>query len=233
MYDTPYRPPTQFSVFPPVIKNVLIINVLAFIAQLTPLLGIVLIKWFALWPIGTPSGLPHPQGFTTTGFWPWQLVTYGFLHSTSGFGHILFNMFMLWMFGVQIENVWGSKRFGIYYIVCVIGAAVAQLAVATLYPQIYYTVGASGGVMGVLLAFGMTFPEQRIYLYFLVPIRAKYLVMGLAAFELFAGISGQQPGVANFAHLGGMLIGLVLILYWRGKLPLPSRRSAYSDRYGD
>lgn len=212
-----FRPVTQFSVFPPVIKNLLIINALIFMAQF--MYGQVLISWFGLWPLGTPF-------VNVPDFWPWQLVTYGFLHSTRGFTHILFNMFALWMFGVQLENTWGSKRFAIYYFVCLIGAGVIQLVVATLaansaVPEIYPTVGASGAVFGILLAFGMIFPNQVIMLIFPpIPMKAKWFVLGYGVLELFFAVSGTQAGVANFAHLGGMLFGFLLIMYWRGKLPI-------------
>jgi membrane associated rhomboid family serine protease len=153
------------------------------------------------------------------GFWPWQLVTYAFLHGS--FGHILFNMFALWMFGVQIENRWGSNRFALFYFVCVVGAAITHLFFIT---SPVPTIGASGGVFGVLLAFGMMFPNQPIYLYFLFPIKAKWLVIGLGVLELWAGFSGTQAGVANFAHLGGMLFGFAMIQYWRGKLPVQPKQ---------
>jgi membrane associated rhomboid family serine protease len=130
-------------------------------------------------------------------------------------------MFILWMFGVQIENKWGSERFLTFYFVCVVGAALTHLLfISNPVP----TIGASGGVYGVLLAFGMMFPNQPIYLYFLFPIKAKWLVVGLGAFELYTGISGTQAGVANFAHLGGMVFGFFLIQYWRGKLPAQPKR---------
>ncbi len=211
-----FRSVTQFSVFPPVIKNLLIINALVFMAQLV--YDQVLVSWFGLWPLGSPYVNAH--------FWPWQLVTYGFLHSTRGFTHIRFNMFALWMFGVQLENTWGSKRFAIYYFVCLIGAGFIQLIVATLaangaVPNIYPTVGASGAVFGILLAFGMIFPNQVIMLIFPpIPMKAKWFVLGYGAIELFFAVSGTQAGVANFAHLGGMLFGFLLIMYWRGKLPI-------------
>lgn len=217
MYRDPYRPPTQFSVFPPVIKNLLILNGLLFLAQIVN--GEFMYRFLALWPLGTPfANVPD--------FWPWQLVTYSFLHG--GFGHIFFNMFALWMFGVQIENTWGTRRFAIFYFVCVIGAGLVQLVVATMAAANgtpYPTVGASGGVFGILLAFGMMFPNQPIYLYFLVPIKAKWFVIGYGVLELWAGIAGTQSGVAHFAHLGGMAFGFLLIQYWRGKLPIrPDRR---------
>ena len=217
MQDT-YRPPTQFSVFPPVIKNLLIINGLVFLAQFVN--GDLLYRLFALWPLGTPyANVPD--------FWPWQLLSYGFLHG--GFGHIFFNMFALWMFGVQIENSWGSRRFAVFYFVCVIGAGLVQLVVATLAAQSgspYPTVGASGGVFGILLAFGMMFPDRYIFLLIPpIPIKAKWFVIGYGVLELFSGITNTASGVAHFAHLGGMVFGFLLIQYWRGKLPVrPDRR---------
>ncbi|MEX0601173.1 MAG: rhomboid family intramembrane serine protease, partial [Rhodothermales bacterium] len=122
MYQDTYRPPTQFSVFPPVIKNLLILNGLVFLAQMVPSTADMLMRWFALWPLGVPPGYPS--------FWPWQTITYAFLHG--GFTHLLFNMFALWMFGVQIENVWGSRRFSLFYFACVLGAGIVQLIVVTL-----------------------------------------------------------------------------------------------------
>ena len=230
MYRETYRPPTQFSVFPPVIKNLLILNGLFYLAKFVAIgtggvfLGTIL-NAMALYPPGAPD-----QGYTIfgtvadiPGFWPWQLVTYGFLHGD--LGHLFFNMFALWMFGVQIENMWGSRRFALYYFVCVIGAALIQLLVMWGAP--IPTLGASGGVFGILLAFGMLFPNQPIYIYFLFPVKAKYLVIGYGVLELWAAVTGTQAGVANFAHLGGMLFGLVLILYWRGKLPIQPKRRMY------
>ncbi len=210
-----YQPPTRFAVFPPVVKNLLILNGLVFLAQLVPTTDRLLIEWFALWPLGLPDFYPS--------FWPWQLITYSFLHG--GFTHIFFNMFALWMFGVPIERAWGSRRFGVYYFVSVVGAGLTQLLVVTLSGAVFPTVGASGGVFGILLAFGMMFPNTPIYLYFLFPIKAKWLVIGYGLLELWAAVTGTQAGVANFAHLGGMLFGFLLIQYWRGKLPWrPARR---------
>ena len=223
MYRETYRPPTRFSVFPPVIKNLLILNALVFMAQLGPM-GQFLQDWFALWPLGTLSHRQTLFGLEPVpDFWPWQLITYSFLHG--GFTHLFFNMFALWMFGVQIENTWGSRRFAIFYFVCVVGAAVCQMIVSWGVPVA--TVGASGGVFGILLAFGMMFPEQPIYLYFVLPIKAKWFVIGYGLIELFAGISGAQSGVAHFAHLGGMIFGFLLIQYWRGKLPIQPKTRAY------
>ncbi len=227
MYQNAYRPPTLFSVFPPVIKNLLILNGLLYLAKLVAMgtgggyLAVVL-NAMALYPPGAPDFGYTIFGQQTVipGFWPWQLVTYSFLHGD--LGHLFFNMFALWMFGVQIENVWGSHRFGVYYFACVIGAGLIQLLVMWGVP--IPTLGASGGVFGILLAFGMLFPNQPIYLYFLLPIKAKWLVIGYGVLELWAAVTGTQAGVANFAHLGGMLFGLLLILYWRGKLPIQPRQ---------
>jgi membrane associated rhomboid family serine protease len=230
MYRDVYQPPTRFAVFPPVIKNLLILNGLFHLAKYVavatnamPLAYI--LNAMALYAPGAPD-----IGYTIfrsvaeiPGFWPWQLVTYGFLHGD--FSHLLFNMFALWMFGVQIENVWGSRRFALYYFVCVIGAGLIQMMV--MWGSPVPTLGASGGVFGILLAFGMMFPNQPIYIYFLFPIKAKWLVIGYGVFSLWAGVAGTQAGVAHFAHLGGMLFGFILIQFWRGKLPLQPGRRMY------
>ena len=228
-----YRAPSSFGLFPPVVKNLLIINGLFFLGQQIPPLSGLLYQWGALWPAGTPDTLV--QGGEVVGvpqFYAWQLVTSAFLHG--GFGHILFNMFGLWMFGAVVERRMGSQRFLGFYLVCVLGASLLQLGI-TSWPylvgsggMIVPTLGASGGVLGVLAAFGVLYPEERIFLLFLpVPIPAKWFVLGYAAFSLFAGYSGVQAGVAHFAHLGGMVTGALLVLYWLGRLPVkPSRRLA-------
>jgi membrane associated rhomboid family serine protease len=204
--------------FPPVVKFLLTANVLMFLAEQVAFDR--LLTLFALWPLGgaqygyTPQGIVHLPGFL-----PWQLVTYAFLHGN--LAHIFFNMFALWMFGTQIENTWGSRTFAEYYFTCVVGAGLTQLLVTSLSGEIYPTLGASGGVFGILLAFGMMFPEQRLILLFPpIPIKAKWLVIGYGVIELWAGVTGTAAGVAHFAHLGGMLFGFVLIQYWRGKLPI-------------
>ncbi len=240
--QTSYRPPTRFSVMPPVIKNLLVLNGLFFLAQVvaaetladSSLLTHVL-NTLALYPPGGPEQgalLVSNQIGATPGFWPWQLISYSFLHGD--LGHLLFNMFALWMFGVQIENRWGPQRFGTFYFVCVVGAALIHLlfvpsaqVLSTAQGQVLAsvpTVGASGGVYGILLAFGMMFPNQPIYLYFLFPIRAKWLVIGFGVLQLYSAITGTDAGVANFAHLGGMVFGFLLIQYWRGKLPIQPDR---------
>jgi membrane associated rhomboid family serine protease len=206
---------------PPVTRALLIANVAVYLLQM--LLGdfqppYPLTAHFALWPLG-----PSPYG-DVAGFEIWQLVTYGFLHG--GFTHIAFNMFALWMFGGAIENTIGARPFAIYYFVCVIGAALAQLGVMHFFPTGFFpTLGASGGIFGLLLAYGMMYPHQRIMLLFPpIPMPAWLFVTGYGAIELFLGVTGTAAGVAHFAHLGGMAIGFVLIEYWRGKLPLKPRR---------
>lgn len=220
-----YRPPSSFGLFPPVVKNLLIINGLVFLAQMIPPLDYYLQVYGALWPAGTPEVL---GGGLVPQFYPWQLVTSAFMHG--GFGHILFNMFGLWMFGGAIERAMGSKRFLWFYLACVLGASLLQLTV-TSWPfwtgdivRPVPTVGASGGVLGVLAAFGLMYPDSPIYLlFFPVPIPAKWFVLGYAAFSLFAGVTSVQAGVAHFAHLGGMVTGAVLVLYWMGRLPVRPR----------
>ncbi|MDG2107648.1 MAG: rhomboid family intramembrane serine protease [Woeseiaceae bacterium] len=202
------RRPTGNSAIPDTIFIILIINALLFsLQQFAPQFTF---KFLALQPLVSPPGyITHP-------FIPWQLVTYGFLHSTSSLMHIIFNMLMLWMFGRDIEGLMGAHRFFIYYMTCVVGAGIVQLLVGVLQGGGVPTVGASGGVFGILLAYGLAFPERRIMLMFPpIPMRAKYFVIMLGIFELSLGFSGVKNGIANFAHLGGMLFGFWLIKYWR------------------
>ena len=202
--------------FTPVIACLLIVNGLFYLAQQS--MNFVLLRWLALWPLNTPTFATSQAGvINIPDFMPWQVFTYGFLHGN--LLHLFFNMFALWMFGSQIERFWGSRRFLVYYVLCLVGAGLVQLVVSSIAAQngaIYPTLGASGGVFGVLLAFGMLFPEQRILLLFPpIPMKAKWFVIGYGAIELWLGITGTQAGVAHFAHLGGMLVGLFVILYWR------------------
>ena len=193
-----YSPNTAFSIFPPAVKHLLIINGLFFVGLSTPVVGQFLFQYGALWPIG--SGL----------FQPWQLITYMFLHG--GFGHIFMNLFALWMFGQSIENFWGTKRFVYDYFLTGIGAALLHMFIGGGGAP---TVGASGAVYGILLAFGMMFPERPIMLLIPpIPIKAKYFVLIFGGLELFNGVVGTATGVAHFAHLGGMLVGYILIKYW-------------------
>lgn len=193
-----YSPNTSFSIFPPAVKHLLIINVLFFIGLSTPMISQYLFRYGALWPLG--SGM----------FEPWQLVSYMFLHAN--FSHIFMNLFALWMFGQAIENFWGTKRFTWYYFLTGIGAALLHMFIGGGGAP---TVGASGAVYGILLAFGMMFPNRPIMLlFFPVPIKAKYFVAIFGGIELFSGVVGTSSGVAHFAHLGGMLVGFILIKYW-------------------
>lgn len=273
--------PNKFSILPPVVKNLLIINGLFYLATMA--LG----KAFNI-NLNDILGL-HYVG--ASDFSPYQYVSYMFMHSDSKITHILFNMFALWMFGNAIENVWGSKRFLIYYFITGIGAAIIYtfwigieirpvvqavdyflnnpslegfgefinskqfivanyeiqnnlrefiptfsklevydkgaalqeaITFASQYKEDYLNahtvVGASGAVYGILLAFGMMFPNQLIYLYFAIPVKAKWVVMGFGALELFSGLSNKAgDNVAHFAHLGGMLFGFLIIMYWKKK----------------
>lgn len=175
------------------------------------------LRLFALWPVGTPETMRFADvGLMQTGFQPWQLVSYGFLHG--GLGHLFFNMFALFMFGRPIEAAWGTQRFLVFYFVCMIGAGLVQLTVAAVTGEVYPTIGASGAVFGLLLAFGMMYPNARIMLLIPpIPMKAKYFVVGYGALTLLFGMTGVMPGIAHFAHLGGMLFGLGLILYWGRK----------------
>jgi len=171
-------------------------------------------RLFALWPLATPDQIRFADvGVLDTGFVPWQLVTYGFMHG--GLGHLFFNMFALYMFGLPIERLWGTRRFLIYYFVCLVGAGIVQLIVAAVTGGIYPTIGASGAVFGLLLAYGMMYPNSTIMLLIPpVPIKAKWFVIGYGALTLFFGMTGTMSGVAHFAHLGGMLFGFGMIAYW-------------------
>ena len=208
-------------------KNLLIVNFLAFAATwVLELRGIDLAQLLGL------------HFFLASDFHFYQFFTYMFLHG--GFTHIFFNMFALWMFGSVIERVWGPKKFIFYYIVCGIGAGITQELVqygtymvegiaayqyvnaggvqmtTDAYINLWTTIGASGAVYGILLAFGMIFPNERLFIIpFPFPIKAKWLVMGYIAIELFSAMSGPGDGVAHMAHLGGMLFGFLLIRYWQ------------------
>ena len=230
----------SYSLLPPVVKNLLIINGIMFLATVVfKSRGVDLAAFFGL------------HYFTAQDFQIWQPITYMFMHG--GWTHIFFNMFALWMFGSTLENAWGSKRFFTYYIICGIGAGLIQLLVNGL--QVYFlsqiippdliqmvaedgtqllkgernyigelgrlnmamngaTVGASGSVFGLLLAFGMMYPNSVIYIYFLLPIKAKWFVIFYGGLELLLGVFGSSDGIAHFAHLGGMLFGFFLILHW-------------------
>ena len=186
---------------PPATRAIIAANVIAFLLQLY--IGEALLQQFALWPLGTL-------------FQPWQIVTYAFLHGS--FAHIFFNMFALFMFGRPLEYFWGSRRFTVYYFACVIAAGATQLWTSVLANSTEATVGASGGVFGLLLAFALYFPRQRITLLFPpIPMPAWLFVSLYGVLELVLGVTNTQAGVAHFAHLGGMLGGALVILYWRAR----------------
>ncbi len=236
--------PTGFNILPLVVKNLLIINGLFFLAMLA-------FQSAFHTDLSKILGLHY---VASENFSPYQFVTYMFMHG--GMGHIFFNMFALWMFGKTLEDVWGPKRFLTYYLVTGIGAAIIQTIItfiriqsieasmtADLIEVVYRegagvlgrgmnyqdaamaklnlminttTVGASGAVFGLLLAFGMLFPNAVIYLYFAIPIKAKWFVMIYGAIELYSGIANNpSDNVAHFAHLGGMIFGFFLINYWK------------------
>ena len=222
---TEFRP-TRFEILPTVIKNLLIINGLVFLAQITIGKQINIENTFALHTWQSPL------------FKPWQFFTHMFMHGN--FSHILSNMFALWMFGSILENVWGPKRFLIFYIVCGLGAALCHMGVlyyqteqainvfnaATYENQLRLrediiirlreaTIGASGAVFGCLAAFGYLFPNTFIYIYFMIPLKAKWFVMIYAGFELFQAVQNSAgDNVAHVAHLGGALVGIILVYFW-------------------
>lgn len=232
MNSTEIRP-RGFQVLPPVIKNLLIINGLFWLAQIT--VGKQLI------PIEEIFALHYVKSVY---YKPWQFISYMFLHDPRNLFHILFNMFALWMFGSTLENLWGSKRFLLFYLICGVGAALVHMValwydISQLIP--YYergmisaeeffgnvnipTMGASGAVMGIFAAFAFTFPNsQLLILPIPFPIKAKYAMIGLIALDLIGGISNQKSGVAHFAHVGGALVGIILLVIWNKR----NRRTFY------
>ena len=194
----------MFAALPRATRALILVNVGVYLLELlapNPILTL-----FALWP------LHHPL------FRPWQLITYAFLHDPSNPAHIFFNMFALFMFGRALEQYWGARRFLIYFLVCALTAGLTQLAVQAASGGQEETIGASGGVFGVLLAFAWYFPRQRLFVIPIpIPMPACLLVTLYGFIELFLGVTGRQEGVAHFAHLGGMLGGALCILYWRAR----------------
>ena len=188
---------------PPAVKNLLIINIIVFLG--TELIGDPMYQLFALFPIGSPF------------FRWWQFVTHMFMHGN--FAHIFFNMWSLFVFGPLLERLWCSKKFLIFYFVCGLGAALCHELVLMTQPLSNIpTVGASGAIYGLLLGFGMLYPNYVLTLVFPpVSLKAKWFVVIFAVIELVTGILGTRDGVAHFAHLGGMLFGLILILVWKKK----------------
>lgn len=199
-----------YELVSPAVFYLIIANVLVYLYQsVNP--GILFS--FGLWPLA--------QGGGNSRFELWQLVTHGFMHANNA--HLMFNMFALWMFGTQLERLWGTRPFLQFYFICLVGAAVIQLWVGGAGGP---TIGASGAVFGLLMGYGMMYPNRKIMLIFLpIPIAAKYFVVLYGLLELTLGVTATGSTIAHFAHLGGMLFGLLLITYWRGKLPFkPSRR---------
>ena len=198
---------------PVVTKNLLLANVIIFLLDaLLQRSGLHIIEWLGLmnWSFASFSNI-------SGSFHIWQPVTYMFMHAN--FGHLFCNMFAVLMFGPALEREWGERRYLIYYFVCGIGAALVQELVwmAVQPGQLAVTIGASGAVFGILLAFAWLFPDTPLYLFFIpVPIRARIMVIAYAVIELFAGLASfNGDNVAHFAHLGGMLFGLLLILWWQ------------------
>lgn len=190
-----------FSLLPDAIKHLLVVNGLVFVALNTPYIGSLIYYYGALYPIGSGN------------FMPWQILSYSFLHAD--FGHIFFNLFALFVFGQALENLWGTKRFVIYYFVTAAGGAILHMIISN--PTVP-TIGASGAVFGLLTAFGIVFPNRELYLMFIpVPIKAKYFVIGYGALELLNGLAVTGSRVAHFAHLGGMVAGFILLKYWKVK----------------
>jgi membrane associated rhomboid family serine protease len=197
---------------PPITKYLLIINVAVFFIDdlLGRMAGVQLKALFALWPLGQ-------------NFLPWQVVTYAFLHGD--FFHLLFNMFGLWTFGAELERLWGQPRFARFYAASVLTAAATQLVVTALAGSLYPTVGASGGIFGLLLGFGMLFPNRQIMLLFPpIPMKAKTFVMVFGALEMYMGVVHSNDGIAHFAHLGGMIGAFLMIRFWRGQPPFRRKR---------
>lgn len=201
---------TRFGMFPPVIKALMIINVSVFLFHIFFLnvytigsvpLAAYFVDWFYLHPIESDS------------FYIWQLVSYQFIHDTSSIFHIFFNLFALWMFGVELEHLWGGKKFLTYYILAGVGAGLVQLFISPLFSTPGLTIGASGSVYGILVAFGMTHPNRPILMFpFFIPIPAKFFVILYAGLALILGMSSND-NVAHFAHLGGAATGFLLFKY--------------------
>lgn len=234
---------------PPVTKNLIIINLICWLVEVCiPGFRDTLMRVAGLHYVGASD------------FNPVQVITYMFMHSPQSVWHLLFNMFTLWMFGRILEQVWGSRRYLVYYLVCGVGAALVQEGVWALawhhdyisgiarlngltydsmleyvnhaaavgdagfisametYKNSLMTIGASGAVFGLLLGFAFVFPNMPMYLFFIpVPIKAKYMVIGYGVLEFFLGVSGSADSVAHFAHLGGLLFGLAMVLWWKKK----------------
>ncbi|MDE2049951.1 MAG: rhomboid family intramembrane serine protease [Gammaproteobacteria bacterium] len=194
----------MFPKLTPATRAIILVNILVYLLEKAARQSILV--HFALWPLAASEGL----------FRPWQLVTYAFLHDPGNILHIFFNMFALYMFGPALEQHWGGRRFLGYYFVCVIAAGATQLAVEYAAGTGEPTLGASGGIFGILLAFAVLFPRARLLLLLPpIPMPAWLFVTLYGVLELFFGVTGTQASVAHFAHLGGMLGGALVLLYWR------------------
>ena len=206
-YDNNYGQRRFLGNAPAATRNIIIINIVVFAATWLGerlLNSDVMGRIFALYPIQSHY------------FHWWQFITYMYMHG--GFWHILFNMYTLYIFGCVVENIIGTKKFITFYTICGVGAAALHLLVQSLTNDFAPTVGASGSIYGVLIAFAILFPESRLTLLFPpVTLSAKWMVIIFAVIELTTGITGATANVAHFAHLGGMLIGWLLIRYWKGK----------------
>jgi len=213
--------------FPPAVRTLLILNVVIFLAGMIPLSNPVVVRgvggvssvdeWMqivgALFPIGSSL------------YGPWQYLTMMFLHGSMG--HILFNMLALWMFGNELEQLWGSRRFLLYYLICGIGAGIIHnlVTLATTDGQIIPAVGASGAIMGLLMAYGLLFPDRMIFVGLFFPMRARIAVFVIAGIDLLLGISAVGDGIAHFAHLGGAAMGLLLIQFFGNRFGRPAASS--------
>ena len=187
---------------PPATRTLILLNVAVYLLE--QVAADPVLRWFALWPLASPL------------FEPWQVVTYAFLHAN--LTHIFFNMFALYMFGGVLEQYWGGRRLVLYYFICALSAGLTQLLVEQLTGGASEpTLGASGGVFGILLAFAWYFPRAKVGVYLIIPMPAWLFVTIYGLAELFFGVTGSQQGVAHFAHLGGMLGGALCILYWRAR----------------
>jgi membrane associated rhomboid family serine protease len=223
---TEFRP-GGYSSLPVVIKNLIIINGIVWLSQITIGRG--------LFPVDDTFALFY---FDSSLFRPWQVLTYMFLHSPENFFHILFNMFALWMFGSTLENLWGPGRFLTFYLICGLGAALVHMGALwydisdardllqagaideTTFQMALNvpTMGASGAVMGIFAAFAYTFPNSQLFILPIpFPVKAKWALLGLVAFDLIGGVSENRGGVAHFAHLGGAAIGILVLILWNRK----------------
>ncbi|HRG00595.1 MAG TPA: rhomboid family intramembrane serine protease [Bacteroidia bacterium] len=192
--------PRQFQQLPMVVKNILIINIVLFVGKFLLSDKIDLDRYLDLFPIGDRYFKPH------------QFITYMFMHAD--ISHIFLNMLAVYMFGSILESMWGPKRFLNFYLLCGLGAAALQLAISAFHNEYTVLLGASGAVFGLLVAFAMMFPNTELQLYFIIPVKAKYLVTAYAAFELYNGFF-TNDNVAHFAHLGGLVMGIIIMLVWK------------------